>query len=49
MNVGSSAIIRNQNLDAKRTKTDGQVSVDKTTKSRGKMIELDYVSSDEDI
>lgn len=47
MNVGSS-VIRNQQFDVKRKKTDGQDLVDKTTKSSGKMIELDFVSSDED-
>ncbi|TKY75500.1 MCM10-like protein [Spatholobus suberectus] len=47
-NVGSSAVIRNQQLDVKRIKPDGQVLADKTTKSTGKMIELDLVSSDED-
>ncbi|XP_061372405.1 uncharacterized protein LOC133314895 [Gastrolobium bilobum] len=48
MNVGSNAVMRNQPLDVKRIKTDGQASVDKTTKSTGKMIELDLVSSDDD-
>ncbi|OIW14711.1 hypothetical protein TanjilG_33053 [Lupinus angustifolius] len=47
VNVGSSEMMKNQHLDAKRVKTDGQVLVDKTT-STGKMIELDFVSSDED-
>lgn len=48
VNEGSSAVVRNQHLDAKRIKTDGQVLVEKTT-CTGKMIEIDLVSSDEDI
>ncbi|KAF7841221.1 protein MCM10-like protein [Senna tora] len=47
--VGSPAIIRNQHLDAKRIKTEGQALADKTKKGSEKMIELDLVSSDEDI
>ncbi|XP_045803621.1 protein MCM10 homolog [Trifolium pratense] len=48
VNNGHSSLIRNQQLDVKRVKTEGQGLVDKTTKSTGKMIELDLVSSDED-
>ncbi|GAU33635.1 hypothetical protein TSUD_310430, partial [Trifolium subterraneum] len=48
VNKGQSSLIRNQQLDVKRVKTEGQGLVDKTTKSMGKMIELDLVSSDED-
>lgn len=48
LNEGSSAVVRNQHLDAKRIKTDGRILVDKTT-CTGKMIEIDLVSSDEDI
>ncbi|CAL0326898.1 unnamed protein product [Lupinus luteus] len=47
VNVGPSEMMKNQHLDAKRVKTDGQVLVDKA-KSTEKMIELDFVSSDED-
>lgn len=47
--MGSPARIRNQHLDAKRKKTEGKGSVDKTPEGSGKMIELDLVSSDEDI
>ncbi|XP_057726087.1 uncharacterized protein LOC130941552 isoform X1 [Arachis stenosperma] len=47
--MGSSPVIRNQHLNAKRTRTDEQIVVDKTVKSTGKIIELDFVSSDEDI
>ena len=48
MNVGDPAIIRNQRPDAKKMKTE-RVLADETTKVTGKMIELDFVSSDEDI
>lgn len=48
VNMGSSAVKSKQESDVKRIKTDGQDLVDKTTKSTGKMIELDLVSSDED-
>lgn len=40
--------VENQQPDPKRKKTD-HTPVDKTTKETGKMIELDYVSSDDDI
>ncbi|MED6186691.1 hypothetical protein PIB30_069184 [Stylosanthes scabra] len=46
--MGSSPVIRNQHLNAKRARTE-QIEVDKTIKSTGKFIELDFVSSDEDI
>lgn len=49
VNMGSPATVKNQHSDAKRAKTEGHVSVDKTTQGSGKMIELDFVSSDEDI
>jgi minichromosome maintenance protein 10 len=48
VNMGHSSLTRNRQLDVKRIKTEGQGLVDKTTKSTGKMIELDLVSSDED-
>ncbi|XP_027357091.1 protein MCM10 homolog [Abrus precatorius] len=48
VNVGSSAVKRNRQLEVKIKKPDGQVLADKATKSAGKMIELDLVSSDED-
>jgi len=48
VNVGYSSVIRNQQLDVKRVKTERQGLVDKATKSTGKMIELDLISSDED-
>lgn len=49
MKVESSAI-RNQQLDAKRKKTEhGQVVLDKTKQNTGKLIELDYVSSEEEL
>lgn len=46
--MGYSSVIRNQQLDVKKAKTERQVFVDKATKSTGKMIELDLISSDED-
>jgi len=46
--MGHSSVIRNQQLDVKRVKTERQGLVDKATKSAGKMIELDLISSDED-
>lgn len=49
MKVESSAM-RNQQLDAKRKKTEhGQVVLDKTKQNTGKLIELDYVSSEEEL
>lgn len=48
VNMGYSSVIRNQQLDVKKVKTERQVFVDKSTKSTGKMIELDLISSDED-
>ncbi|XP_024633574.1 protein MCM10 homolog isoform X1 [Medicago truncatula] len=48
VNMGYSSVIRNQQLDVKKAKTERQVFVDKATKSTGKMIELDLISSDED-
>lgn len=49
MKVESSAM-RNQQLDPKRKKTEhGQGVFDKTNQSTGKLIELDYVSSDEEL
>ncbi|KAJ7967161.1 protein MCM10-like [Quillaja saponaria] len=49
-NVDSPSIIRNQHLDAKRKKTEQEeANADKTKDGMGKMIELDIVSSDEDI
>jgi len=47
-NVGSSSVIRNRQLDGKRIKPDGQVLAAKTSKCTEKMIELDFVSSEED-
>lgn len=45
-----SSAMRNQQLDAKRKKTEhGQVVLDKTNQNIGKLIELDYVSSDEEL
>ncbi|KAL2346040.1 hypothetical protein Fmac_000040 [Flemingia macrophylla] len=44
-NVGSSV---NRQLDVKRIKQDKEVFADKAPKSTEKMIELDFVSSDED-
>ncbi|KAK4562263.1 hypothetical protein RGQ29_004936 [Quercus rubra] len=45
-----SSAMRNQQLDAKRKKTEhGQGVLDKTNQSTGKLIELDYVSSDEEL
>jgi minichromosome maintenance protein 10 len=46
--MGYSSVIRNQQLDVKRVKTERQGLADKATKSTGKMIELDLISSDED-
>lgn len=48
VNMGYSSVIRNQQLDVKRVKTERQGLADKATKSTGKMIELDLISSDED-
>ncbi|KAI4297764.1 hypothetical protein L6164_037632 [Bauhinia variegata] len=48
VNMASSAITKNQHLNAKRIKTEGKVLVDESSKSTGKMIELDLVSSDDD-
>ncbi|CAJ1972973.1 unnamed protein product [Sphenostylis stenocarpa] len=47
--VGSSSVMRNRQLDGKRIKPDAQVLAAKTPKSTEKMIELDFVSSDEDL
>ncbi|BAT77460.1 hypothetical protein VIGAN_02003900 [Vigna angularis var. angularis] len=47
-NVGSSSVIGNRQLDGKRIKSDDQVLAAKTSKPTEKMIELDFVSSDED-
>lgn len=45
-----SSAMRNQQLDPKRKKTEhGQGVLDKTNQSTGKLIELDYVSSDEEL
>ncbi|XP_062177620.1 uncharacterized protein LOC133882453 [Alnus glutinosa] len=46
-----SSVMRNQQLDAKRNKTEqqGQGVVDKTKQNTGKLIELDFVSSDEEL
>ncbi|XP_048337306.2 uncharacterized protein LOC107427508 isoform X2 [Ziziphus jujuba] len=50
VNIDSSAAIRNQQLNGKRTKTEKkQPLVDKTKQGTGKMIELDFVSSDEEL
>ncbi|XP_062081787.1 uncharacterized protein LOC133788344 [Humulus lupulus] len=50
LNTDSSEVIRNQQLNAKRNKTGKeQTSTDKTKQGTGKMIELDFVSSDEEI
>ncbi|KAL6210119.1 hypothetical protein ACLB2K_021057 [Fragaria x ananassa] len=50
-NMGSSAVIKNQQLDAKRTKTSKENSLaDKAKQGTEKMIELDYyISSDEEL
>ncbi|XP_004500730.1 uncharacterized protein [Cicer arietinum] len=48
VNTGYSTVIRNQPSDVKRIKTERRDLVDKTTKSTGKMIELDFVSSDDE-
>ncbi|GMN48725.1 hypothetical protein TIFTF001_017892 [Ficus carica] len=46
--LNSSEVIRNKELSAKRNKTEKeQTLADKTKEGMGKMIELDYVSSDE--
>ncbi|ESW09341.1 hypothetical protein PHAVU_009G119500 [Phaseolus vulgaris] len=47
-NVGSSSVIRNRQLDGKRIKPDGQVLAATTPKYTEKMIELDFVSSDDE-
>lgn len=48
MNTDSSEVIRNKELRAKRNKTEKEPTLaDKTKEGIGKMIELDYVSSDE--
>ncbi|XP_024017400.1 protein MCM10 homolog [Morus notabilis] len=48
LNKDSSEVIRNQQLNTKRNKTEKeQTLADKTKQGTGKMIELDYVSSDE--
>lgn len=49
--MGSSAVIKNQQLDAKRTKTSKENSLaDKARQGTEKMIELDYyISSDEEL
>ncbi|XP_059434036.1 uncharacterized protein LOC132167153 [Corylus avellana] len=46
-----SSVMRNQQLDAKRKKTEqqGLGVVDKTKQNTGKLIELDFVSSDEEL
>lgn len=46
-----SSVMRNQQLDAKRKKTEqqGQGVADKTKQYTGKLIELDFVSSDEEL
>nr|POE82099.1 hypothetical protein CFP56_67558 [Quercus suber] len=45
-----SSAMRNQQLDAKRKKTEhGQGVLNKSNQSTGKLIELDYVSSDEEL
>lgn len=46
-----SSVMRNQQLEAKRNKTEqrGQGVVDKTKQNTGKLIELDFVSSDEEL
>ncbi len=46
-----SSVMRNQQPDAKRNKTEqqGQGVVDKTKQNTGKLIELDFVSSDEEL
>nr|POE54049.1 protein mcm10 like [Quercus suber] len=45
-----SSAMRNQQLDAKRKKTEhGQGVLDKSNQITGKLIELDYVSSDEEL
>ncbi|PON89989.1 Zinc finger, Mcm10/DnaG-type [Trema orientale] len=51
LNTDSSEVIRNQQPTAKRNKTDQkeQTLTDKTKQGTGKMIELDLVSSDEEI
>lgn len=46
--TGHSTVIRNQQSDIKRVKTEGQSSVDKITKNAINMIDLDLVSSDDD-
>lgn len=48
--MDSSAAIRNQQLNGKRNKTEKkQPLADKTKQGTGKMIELDFVSSDEEL
>lgn len=46
-----SSVMRNQQLDTKRKKTEqqGLGVVDKTKQNTGKLIELDFVSSDEEL
>ncbi|XP_060961686.1 uncharacterized protein LOC133031924 isoform X2 [Cannabis sativa] len=50
LNTHSSEAMRNQQLNAKRNKTEKeQTSADKTKQGTEKMIELDFVSSDEEM
>lgn len=43
-----SAAIKNQQMDSKRMKTGKEkILIDKTKEGMGKMIELEYISSDE--
>lgn len=50
LNTDSSGVIGNQQPNAKRNKPDKeQTLTDKTKQGTGKMIELDFVSSDEEI
>lgn len=43
-----SAVIKNQQMDSKRMKTGKEkILIDKTKEGMGKMIELEYISSDE--
>ncbi|KAL5561197.1 hypothetical protein UlMin_030944 [Ulmus minor] len=50
LNTDTSELIRNQQIHTKRNKTEKeQTTADINKQGTGKMIELDYVSSDEDI
>ncbi|XP_021810455.1 protein MCM10 homolog [Prunus avium] len=48
LSMDPSAVIKNQQMDSKRMKTGKEkILIDKTKEGMGKMIELEYISSDE--